>query len=220
MVMSYRQICLGFGRMPLLQKIWSVTSKLDDRALLAYMIRERHPGKVIVTASLKARSIVVLKLVADIDPTTPVLFCKPGHEFDDSRSYREQIVAHLGLTDVRYTAGRETEVQPGDQDHLERMWVENAESPGQAFVMAHLNNSLEGFDCWISAVNHVQRPAEITHRVDFDGRLVRVDPVIRWNEDDVRQFMRDNNLPYHKRAKRTYPKFEPDGESDAPWHAY
>ncbi|MEX0346400.1 MAG: phosphoadenosine phosphosulfate reductase family protein [Rhizobiaceae bacterium] len=206
--------------MPLLQKIWSVTSKLDDRALLAHMIHERHPGKVIVSASLKARSVVVLKMVAEIDPNTPVMFCQPGHEFVDSKSYREEIVGRLGLTDISFTNGRETEVQPGDHDHLERMWVENEDSPGQSFVVLHLNKSLEGFDCWISAVNHVERPAEIKHRVDFDGRLVRVDPVIRWSDDDVRTFMRENNLPYHKRAKRTYPKFRPDDDSDAPWYAY
>ena len=206
--------------MPLLQDLWSKTSHLDTRQLLAHLIGERYVGSVIVTASLKARSVSVLKMVADIDPGTPVLFCQPGLEFEESTSYREQIVAQLGLTDVRFTSGREIEVLPGDHDHTERMWIENKDMPGQTFVLAHLNNSLQGFDCWISAVNHEQRPPEIKHRVDLNGRLVRVDPVFRWSDDDVRNFMRDNDLPYHKRAKRSYPKFQPDEESDAPWYAY
>ncbi len=206
--------------MPLLKEIWSVTSKLDTAALLSYMIGERYRGKVIVTASLKARSIVVLKLVADIDASTPVLFCQPGREFEDSKIYREKIVGQLGLSDVRYTSGREIEVQRGDHDHVERMWIENEESSGQTFSVVHLNNSLQGFDCWISGVNHVERPPEIRHRVDLDGRLVRVDPVIRWSDDEIRAFMTGNNLPFHKRAKRSYPKFQPDDESDAPWYAY
>lgn len=207
--------------MPILQQIWSVTSQLDTQQMLAYMIGDRYPGKVIVTASLKARSIVVLKMVADIDPNIPVLFCRPGFEFEDSKTYREQIVERLGLTDVRQSNGREVGVLPDDQDHVERMWMENKDTPGQTFVMAHLNESLKDFDCWISAVNHVQRPPEIRHRIDRDGRLIRVDPVIRWTDDDVRKFMRENELPYHKRAKRDYPKFQPDSDvSDAPFHAY
>ncbi len=206
--------------MSLLQDIWSKTSHLDTHQLLAYLIGERYPGRVVVTASLKSRSIAVLKMVADIDPNTPVVFCRPGLEFEESKSYREQIVARLGLTDVKIASGRETEVQPGDHDHTERMWIENRDMDGQTFVLAHLNDTLKEFDCWISAVNHVKRPAEITHRVDLDGRLVRVDPVVRWSDDDIRDFMRDNDLPYHKRAKRNYPKFQPDEESDAPWYAY
>ena len=40
-------------------------------------IEEKFAGKTLVTASLKAPSVVVLKLVADIDPATPVVFIYP-----------------------------------------------------------------------------------------------------------------------------------------------
>lgn len=206
--------------MSILQSIWSITTDLDTQRLLNYLIRDRYPGNVIVSASLKARSVVVLKMIADIEPSTPVVFCRPTFEFEDSRIYRERIVDLLGLTDVKITDGQEVDVGPGDQDHVERMWVSNRDLPGESFILAHLNDSLKDFACWISAVNHVRPETGIKHRVDLDGRLVRVDPIIRWSDDDVRAFMRDSDLPYHKMAKRTYPKFQPDGETDAPWHAY
>jgi phosphoadenosine phosphosulfate reductase len=207
--------------MPQLQDIWSVSTRLDTPELLAYLIREQFAGKSIVTASLRGRSIVVLKMVADIDPTTPVLFCRPGHEFEESRTYREQIIDLLGLTNISFSEGREVEVRPGDHDHVERMWLESENVPGERFVMAHINKSLEAFDCWISAVYHDTRRADVKHRVDRDGRLVRVNPLLHWTQEDVRDFMREHKLPYHERAKRKQAEFKPDEISEwAPFGAF
>lgn len=204
-----------------LQEIWSVSARLETPELLAYMIREKYAGRTIVTASLRARSIVVLKMVADIDPATPVLFCRPGYEFEESRTYREQIIGLLGLSDVRFTDGRETGVQPGDHDHVERMWIECENIPGESFRIAHINKSLEAFACWVSAVYHETRHPDVKHRVDLDGRLVRVDPILDWTQDDVREFMRKNKLPYHKRARRRQGEFKPDQVSEwAPYGAF
>lgn len=204
-----------------LQEIWSVTGQLETPELIAYLIREKYARRTIVTASLRARSIVVLKMVADIDPATPVLFCRPSYEFEESRTYREQIIDLLGLTDVRFTDGRESEVRPGDHDHMERMWVECENIPGECFMIAHINKSLEAFDCWISAVYHETHQPDVRHRVDLDGRVVRVNPLLRWTQEDVRQFMRANKLPYHKRAKRRQAEFKPDQVSEwAPFGAF
>jgi len=206
--------------MSLLQEIWPVSKSLDTPALLAYLIGERFPGRTIVTASLKASSIVVLKMVADADPATPVLFCQPGFDFEESKTYRAEITEQLGLSNVELTAGHETEVRDGDVDHMERMLVEYENSASRSFELVHLNESLQGFDCWISAVGHVERRPGIKHRVDVEGRLIRVDPIIHWSEQDVQEFMRDNNLPYHKRAKRKHTKFKPTEISDAPYYSF
>jgi phosphoadenosine phosphosulfate reductase len=204
-----------------LQEIWSVSTQLNTAELLAYLIREKFAGRTVVTASLRSRSIVVLKMVADIDPATPVLFCRPGYEFEESRTYRDKIINLLGLTDVRFSDGRETEVASGDQDHVERMWMESENVPGQSFRIAHINKSLETFDCWISAVYHEANQPNIKHRVDLDGRLIRVNPILHWTQDEVREFMREHNLPYHQRAKRKQVEFKPDQVSEwAPYGAF
>ena len=56
------------------------------------LIEEKFAEKTLVTASLKAPSVVVLKLVADIDPATPVVFSIPGFQFLESGVYRKRIV--------------------------------------------------------------------------------------------------------------------------------
>lgn len=188
--------------MSLLSDVWAVSSKLATPELLRYLITERFPGKTVVTASLRSPSIVVLNMIADIDPATPVVFCRPGHLFPNSRKYRERIVELFGLANVTESKGREYDMSAGGSEYCERMWSENRDSPGRTFEVVHLNRTLAPYDCWISAVYHVDRPGHVQHRVDRRGRLIRVDPLLSWTRGDVRRYMAGRKLPYHPRSRR------------------
>ena len=197
--------------MTVYQDIRSISPELSAEELLRHLILERFPGKTIVTASLKAPSLVVLKMVADIDPATAVVFCQRGFQFPESQIYRERTVELLGLTNVGQTSGGEVEVLAGDFDHCERMWSESEDGMARSYEICHLNRTLAPYDCWISAVYHMPRSAHIEQRVDVESRLIRVDPLLRWSRDDVRSFMREHGLPFHPRATRRRP--EPPAES-------
>ncbi len=186
--------------MSVFQEIRSISKDLSTPELLRVLIKEKFPGKTVVTASLRARSIVVLKLVADIDPAVPVVFCRPGNLFPESRDFRARIVEQLGLTTISESRGGEAAVRHGDDDHYENMWAEYLTGHGRVHEIVHLNDTLAPFDCWISAVYHFSRQPQAHHRVDVEGRLIRVDPLIRWSQDDVRGFMRKHGLPLHPRA--------------------
>ncbi len=206
--------------MSLLQEIRSVSPGLTTPELLRFLIQDRFPGKTVVTVSLRAPSIVVLKMVADVDPACPVVFCHPGYLFPESLAYRERIVQQLGLTNVSASSGREVEVVPGDQDHCERMWAEVRDGVGRIFEIVHLNETLAPYDCWISAVYHVPRPPEIRKRVDVYGRLIGVDPLVHWTKDDVRAFMRAHKLPFHPRAVRPKPARQTEQQPLPPSYNY
>lgn len=200
----------GKSVMTLKEDIRSVSVSMETPDLLRYLIKEKFPGQSVVTASLKAPSIVVLKMVADIDPSTPVIFCHRPPVFEESTEYRARIVSLLRLSRISLNEGHETAVVPGDMDHKERMWVEHANCSGRSMELLHLNQALSPYSCWISAVYHVARSHDIRNRVDVEGRLIRVDPLIRWPIEDVRKFMRSHDLPYHKRATRTYATEDPN----------
>ncbi len=198
--------------MPLLPAVRSVTGSLNTVDMLRYLIADRFAGKTVVTAALRSSSIVVLKMIADIDPATPVVFCRTGSFFPDSQTYQDQIVEHLGLTNVSISVGGETSVRENDCSHCEKMWAEYEDRPGRSFEIVHLNTTLAPYDCWVSAAYHVRRPAHVRDRVDKEGRLVRVDPLTRWSRDEVRAFMDEHGLPYHNRAFREVKR--PDADED------
>lgn len=195
---------MGSETMTEREEIREVSVNLSTPDLLRYLIKDRFPGEVAVTASLVASSVVVLKMVADIDPSTPVVFCHRPPVFEESTAYRAEIVERLGLQNVSMSEGREVDVVPGDNDHCERMWILYRDMPGRSLQVLHLNECLAPYKCWISAVYHAGRPQFVRNRVDVDGRLIKIDPLIRWTRDDVREFMREHKLPFHKMAKRSF----------------
>ncbi len=206
--------------MTIYQDIRSISPDLSAQDLLRHLILERFPGKTLVTASLKAPGLVVLKMVADIDPATPVVFCRRGFQFPESRAYRERIVDLLGLENISQSTGGEVEVLPGDIDHCERMWSETEDGMARSYEICHLNRTLAPYDCWISAVYHMPRSPHIEQRVDVESRLIRVDPLLRWSRDEVRAFMRTHGLPFHPRAIRRRPEPPADSQPLPPTYLF
>ena len=195
-----------------IEELREASKDLSTEALLRYLIKDRFEGMTVVTASLRAPSIVVLKMVADIAPDTPIVFCRPGELFEESESHRAELVQKLGLTRVSETEGGKSGVLPDASDHYERMWAEYKSGLGRVHELVHLNDVMAHYDCWISAVYHMPSP-QTAMRVDLEGSLVRVDPLIDWSPQDVRAFLREHDLPLHPRAGR---RVDPRAAKDTP----
>lgn len=192
--------------------ILDVTGRMDTSALLRFLITEKFPKRTVASCSLRGRSIVVLKLISEIDPATPIVFCHVPNLFPESLEYRARIVSELGLRDIREPAADGGPL-PGDRDHWEGLWADNPVDETRAYKTIHLNRSLADFDCWISAVYHGPYPATPGPRVREEGRLVRIDPLATWTQPQVRGFMADHGLPYHPQAmlRRPDPAREESG---------
>ncbi len=206
--------------MSLRQEIRSISADLDAQNLLRHLIEDRFPGETVVTASLMAPSIVVLKMIADINPATPVVFCQRPPVFEESAEYRALIVDKLGLTNTVMNDGRETEVRQGDRDHTERMWVNYRDMPGRSSHLLHLNDTITKYKCWVSAVYHVPPAESVKNRVDVDGRIIQVHPLMRWDKKRIHKFMSEHDLPYHKMAKRTFTYDENPGHGTYPMYHF
>lgn len=188
-----------------LQDVLSESDGLDTPAFLRYLIKDKFPGKVIATASLRARSIMVLRLIADIDPSVPVIFCHVKDIYPESLKYRASIVEQLGLTDVREPLP-DTGTQPGDAYHCESLWGEHPTDLSRRYTTIGLNESLKGFDCFISAVYHGAYSDAPRPRVLEEGRLLRIDPLVSWSKDDVRGYLKTRGLEYHPSAMQRMPR--------------
>ncbi|MBW7852541.1 MAG: phosphoadenosine phosphosulfate reductase family protein [Rhodospirillales bacterium] len=187
------------------QEIAAAAEKMSAQDLLRFAIKDKFPGRSVVTASLRARSVAAVAMVAEIDPSTPIVFCQPSALFPESLDYRSRLVRRLGLSDVSVSTGREPEVRPSDRDHFECMWVDDPVGGGRVHEIVHLNETLGEFDCWISAVYHVPKSPRARHKVDVDGRLIRIDPLIDWSEERVRMYLRQRGIPLHPRAVTARP---------------
>lgn len=195
------------------KELLEATREMDTLSFLRFLVAERFAHKTLATCSLRGRSVVLLKMIAEIDASTPVVFCHAPDPYPESLEYRAMLVSRLGLQDVRDPADDEGGPLPDDCDHSEGLWAENPVDHTRVYKIAHLNRTLAGFDCWISGVYHGPYADTPAPRVTVEGRLIRINPLASWTQDQVRQFMAENELPYHPRSaarSRTPAKDEPD----------
>lgn len=170
--------------------------------LMEYLIKDKFPGKIAVTASLRARSVIVQQLISEIDPTIPIIYCNAGKVFPESEEYQREMVQRFGFTNVLNPIGSdETKIRSGDHDHIEWLKAQYDRQSGGTQEAMHLNNTLAPYDCWISAVYHFDQDSAQRSRVEREGLLVRVNPILEWDGDRVNDFMEQFKLPYHKLAK-------------------
>jgi phosphoadenosine phosphosulfate reductase len=204
----------------MLFEIQENTNNLNCYSLIEYLVNDHFKGKTIVSASLRARSIVVLQMLADINPATPIVFCHAGTIYPESVEYKQFIINKLGLTDIREPRKRESDAMPGDRNHVEWLKANCNGTLGTVKTAMYLNRSLEGFECWISAVYHLPVDGSQINRIDIEGKILRVNPLLNWTREDVDKFMKAHDLPYHKLALRdpVYPKHEDDQQ--LPFYGY
>ena len=193
--------------MPSVDELLDSTQDMTAQDMLRFLITEKFPGKTLVSASLRGRSVVLLQMIAKIDPSTPIVFCHAPNSHPDSQEFRAKLVSRLGLSDIRDPAEDESGPLPGDCDHSEGLWAEDLVDHRRVYATTYLNQSLAEFDCWVSGVYHGPYSDDPAPRVIQEGRLIRIDPLGDWSQDDVRQFMKEHGLSYHPRA--TLPRAKP-----------
>jgi phosphoadenosine phosphosulfate reductase len=180
-------------------EILRITAEMDTFSFLRYVITEGFPRATVATCSLRGRSVVVLKMISEIDPSTPIVFSHMPHLYPESLDYRAKLVRDLGLRDTRESA-EDSGALPGDCNHSESLWAENPVDHTRAYRTVNLNQALAGCECWISAVYHGPYPEAPGPRVREEGRLILIDPLASWTQDQVRGFMQQHGLSYHPRA--------------------
>ena len=163
---------------------------------LDHALRVEFPGRVAVVSSFGVESAVLLALVAEVDPSVPVLFLETGRHFEETLTYRAELAAHLGLTGVRDLAPDVAALATVDPDAT----LAGRDPDACCFVrkVAPLEAALAGFDAWVSGRKRHQAAtrAALPARETVDGRL-KLNPLASWTAAALAAEHRRRKLPTH-----------------------
>jgi phosphoadenosine phosphosulfate reductase len=88
------------------------------------------------------------------------------------------------------------------------LWLRNPDRCCELRKMQPLRAALAPFDAWITAIRRDQTPERANAPVvGWDSRfgLVKVNPLVRWNIDQVRQYVVEHDVPYNPLHDHDYP---------------
>ncbi|QFU08072.1 Phosphoadenosine phosphosulfate reductase [Rhodobacteraceae bacterium THAF1] len=174
--------------------------------VLRHALKDAQVGRVAMVSSFGAESVALLHLVALVDPKTPVLFLQTEMLFPETLEYQQTVAKRLGLEDVRLIHPDEDDKARMDPDGLLHRTDPDACCNFRKTVP--LANALNGFDAWITGRKRFQggKRADLEFFEEEPGTgRIKINPLVHWERDGVREYMVNNRLPRHPLVAQGYP---------------
>lgn len=176
---------------------------LPPQDLLAEVILRRHRGRIALVSSFGAEAAVLLHMVAQTDPATPVLFLDTGKLFGETHRYRAALVRRLGLSDVRVFEPDPRLIARDDPDGI--LWASNPNGCCAIRKVEPLQRALTGFGAWINGRKRYHGAARTALPVieQVDGR-VKINPLAQWGAEEIEAYFTAHDLPRHPLVEDGY----------------
>jgi phosphoadenosine phosphosulfate reductase len=187
------------------------TAEELDRAL-----RHASPAQVIATAlqsvgrehlalvsSFGTESAALLKVMADVDAAIPVVFLDTGWLFEETLTYRDTLIATLGLRDVRSIQPLEETLSREDPDR--ELWFSDPDACCRIRKVEPLKRALAPFRGWINGRKRFQGGlrADIPV-VEQDGARLKFNPFANVSRQQIEAIYQQAKLPPHPLAAIGY----------------
>lgn len=188
-------------------EVAALNSQFEDATadeILRAAIRHQFAGGIAMVSSFGADSAVLLHMVAQIDPSTPVLFIDTVKLFPATLLYRDTLIETLGLTDVRtFKPGKDELAQ---QDPAGMLWMSDTDACCHIRKVVPLEHALTGFEAWISGRKRHQSSTRANlEKFEIDEGRVKVNPLADWTATEVLDYARAHQLPPHPLVAQGYP---------------
>lgn len=187
--------------------IEALCSKYSDQNasnILTSAIMADFSRRIALVSSFGAESVVLLHMVAQIDPATPVLFGETGMLFRETLTYQRQLAHKLGLTNVQIVRPTRAEVAESDLDGT--LHLPDPDSCCALRKTVPLKRALQPYAAWITGRKRHQSStrALMPFAETDDENRVKLNPLADWTAKDVRAYMQQHDLPAHPLVLRGF----------------
>ncbi len=169
---------------------------LQGLALLDAMVHEAFPNRIAVSSSFGTESAVLLSMVAQVAPNTPILFLNTGLLFAQTEQYQRSLQKHLKLTNV--------EIIKPDAEHLAQYDNDNTLHKSDGSLCCHLRKvlplqrSLHNYDAWITGRKKFQGNARSKLLlIEHDGVHYKINPLANLSPQQLEAEFIKHGLPRH-----------------------
>ncbi len=176
--------------------------------MLESVIKDSLAGDVAVVSSFGAESVVLLHLIAQVDPDVPVLFLDTGKHFAETLKYRDDVAERLGLTNLVVLKPDEAELVAKDETGLR--WSYDPDGCCEIRKVKPLAKALGQFDASFTGRKAFQSstranlPRFEVDTSDEQGRL-KINPLIDWSAEDISAYLEEYDLPRHPLVAQGFP---------------
>lgn len=149
---------------------------------------------------------VLVHLAARVRPGIDVMFLDTGYHFAETIGTRDAVAAtyDINLINVR----PEYSVAEQGSRLGENLFTNDPDACCRQRKVAPLSRMLRGYCGWVTGIRRTESPARAQAPViTFDERfgIVKVNPLVRWTDDDVDSYIEEFGILVNPLAHEGYP---------------
>ncbi|MFD2183358.1 phosphoadenylyl-sulfate reductase [Rhodoplanes azumiensis] len=165
---------------------------------------EEFAGRIALVSSFGADAAVLLHMVAQIDPATPVVFVDTLRLFPETLAYRDTLIATLGLTDVRIVRPDAAQITRRDPDLA--LAGRDPDACCGIRKVAPFEQAITPFAAWLNGRRRDQGASRAAiAAAEWDGARVKINPLAAWTSADATAYRHAHDLPEHPLTAQGYP---------------
>ena len=169
---------------------------VGTREMLKTLFAEGILGTTAVVSSFGTESAVLLHLVAEADPSVPVIFVDTLKMFPETLAYRDTLIDAFGVLNSWTVEPDKAALAAKDDKDLR--WSYDPDGCCEIRKVEPLKRAKAGLDSWISgrkAFQSITRQNIPRFEIE-DGRL-KLNPLGDWTKADLDAYFETHDLPRH-----------------------
>jgi phosphoadenosine phosphosulfate reductase len=189
-----------------LSRLQTFYGDFDAPLLLYAMIRDEFAGEIALISSFGADAALLLSMVAEINPATPVLFLETQKHFPETLDYVRTLTKQLGLAQVHWlTPDPEMAVRIDPKGDLwstqpnRCCWLRKVEPLNRAVEQLGIKALITGRKRYQTS----ERAEMETIELDDKG-IFRINPLALWDKERQKRETLARRLPEHPLVAKGY----------------
>ena len=169
--------------------------------------RDRYGDGLIASTSFGATSAVMLHLIHEVAPRTPIICVDTGYLFEETYRFAQSLVDRLDL-DVRFYSAT---MSAARQEALYgKLWEQGEEGVKRYLQINKVEPMQRAIDelgavAWMAGLRAEQTEHRAgLRRVDRQNGRIKLHPILNWSSEDVAAYMKRHDLPRHPMVEQGY----------------
>ena len=169
-----------------------------------------HGDKVSLASSFGAEDVVLIDMLHKIDQKAKVFTLDTGRLNQETYDVMDAIREKYGMTFDVYHPDTEKVEKMSEESGFNLFYdsIEKRKLCCGVRKMDGLKRALSGLDAWITGLRAEQSVTRVDMRKmerDEGNDMMKFNPLMEWTEDDIWDYIRDNEVPYNALHDQGFP---------------
>ncbi|MGD9725993.1 MAG: phosphoadenylyl-sulfate reductase [Nitrospiraceae bacterium] len=170
---------------------------------------QRYAPRIVLACSFGAEDVALFDMIHRIDPAAPVFYLDTDFLFPETVEVKDRLVARYGLKPEQLIQVK-SRLTPEQQasEYGPALWSRDPDRCCALRKIEPLTRVLGNYAAWITGIRRDQAPTRANAGIiewDRKFQLIKVNPLARWNSDEVWSYIRIHEIPYNTLHDRNYP---------------